>query len=169
MAELKEAFKSLKGKGGKIIILLGIIGIILIFISSLNDQKSPAPSKSDDSVTSYCETLEGKIGEIVKSITGSERVSVIITLESGTQYVYADEGRSIDSGDKNDTQQTYAIIKGENGGESGLLVTEYMPVIRGVAIVCDAFTPDAEARVLAAVKAALDISEKKIYVTQDAY
>lgn len=169
MTDFKTALSSFKGKGGKIIILLGIIGIILIFLSSLADKGDSPTPQGGAPVSEYSEMLEVKITEIVKSITGSERVSVIVTLESGSQYVYADEGRSIDSGDKNDTEQTYAIIKGENGGESGLLVTEYMPVIRGVAIVCDAFTPDAKERVTAAVKAALDISERKIYVTQYAY
>ena len=163
---LKEFFKT---KGARLIIALGILGISLIFLSSLKQDTPKTLENEKTENGDYCLMLEQKIEEIVKSITGSERVSVIVTLESGTQYIYADEGKTSESENKNDNQQTYTIIKGENGEETGLLVTEYMPTVRGIAIVCDAFTPDAKERVLEAVKAALDISERKIYVTQYAY
>ena len=159
----------LKGKGAKVIFILGIIGIALIFLSSFIPEKEDSAAKVPSPSEEYCALLEEKVVKIVKSITGSERVSVIITLENGTQYIYADEGKSSEKGEKNDSQQTYAIVRGADGEESGLLVTEYMPTVRGVAIVCDAYTPDAKESVTAAVVAALDISEKKIFVTQYAY
>ena len=167
MIEGKDILLRLKGKGGKLIFIIGIIGIALIFLSSfLGKEETAAPASAITDSESYCLLLEDKIKELVKSITGSERISVAVTLENGRQYIYADEGKSSENGQKNDTQQSYAIIKGADGEETGLLVTEYMPTVRGVAIVCDAFSDDTKERVLSAVCAALDISEKKIFVTQ---
>lgn len=167
MIDGKGIFEKLKGKGGRLIFFIGIVGIALIFLSSfLPKEAESEPVAAIPEADSYCLTLEEKIKELVKSITGSERISVAVTLECGRQYVYADEGKSSENGQKNDTQQSYAIIKGADGEESGLLVTEYMPTVRGVAIVCDAFSDDTKERVLSAVCAALDISEKKIFVTQ---
>ena len=166
-----DIFARLKGKGGKIVIILGVCGIALIFLSGLFDKEETqaVPVSQSQSAEEYCHSLESKIAEIVGGITGSERVSVAITLDCGKQYLYADEGRSTESGGGETKEQNYAIIRSSDGGEDGLLVTEYMPTVRGVAIVCSPVSAECEQRVRDAVMAALDISSKKIYVTQYAY
>ena len=61
-------------------------------------QKNDTPP--DDGITAeeYRSKLEQSVAEIVKSITGSDNVKVVITLESGIKYSYADirEGVSAD-------------------------------------------------------------------------
>ena len=49
------------------------------------------------------------------------------------------------------------------------MVTEYMPTVRGVAVVCNITGADMEERIRAALMAALDIQNKKIYVTGYTY
>ena len=171
MDEKINIIEKLKGRGGRIILILGLCGIALIFLSSLIPEKEKETVGSVVSETSdeYCRSLESKVSEIVGGITGSERVSVAITLDCGKQYGYADEGRTTESGGGNNREQNYAIVRSSDGGENGLLVTEYMPTVRGVAIVCAPVSKETEQRVCDAVMAALDISAKKIYVTQYAY
>ena len=95
--------------------------------------------------------------------------NILVTLDTGSQYVYADEGRQTVTEKGNDTEQSYSIIKSSGGGENGLLVTEYMPTVRGVAVVCNITGADMEERIRAALMAALDIQNKKIYVTGYTY
>lgn len=167
MNEKLNLLEKLKGRGRKVVIILGIAGILLIFLSSVlpSGGKKTADTSAGDT-EQYCKMLEQKVALIVGGITGSDDVSVAVTLDCGKQYIYADEGRQSEDEDSNNREQSYAIIRSSDGGENGLLVTEYMPTVRGVAIVCSPVSPETEQRVCDAVMAALDISSKKIYVTQ---
>ena len=167
MEEVKEKFA---GKGKKTIFFLGVLGIILIFLSSMLP-KSAEKSEVKDNISAeeYCLMLEKKVESIVIGITGDKKVSAMVTLDTGSQYVYADEGRQTVTEKGNDTEQSYTIIKSSGGGENGLLVTEYMPTVRGVAVVCNITGADMEERIRAALMAALDIQNKKIYVTGYTY
>ncbi len=160
-------FEKLKGKSGKLIFFLGVAGILLIYLSSFlsSGEEKPVAVKTDDTA-SYCEFLENRIVELVKGITGSRKVSVVVTLDSGKQYVYADEGRKSEGENESDSEQSYIIVRSSNGDEGGLLVTEYLPVVRGVAIVTNGLSAKKRNEISAAVCAALDISERKVYVTQ---
>lgn len=153
-----------KGKG-KFIFLVGIAGILLIYLSSVLGGDRTEKAVTADSSREYCEQLKSETEELVKGITGSKRVSVVITLDSGKQYVYADEGKTVKSDTDDDREKSYTIIRSSDGDENGLLITEYMPTVRGVAIVCESLSAEGEERVRSAVSAALDISSKRIYIT----
>lgn len=168
--ELKQLLEKTKTGKGKIIFILGLAGILLIYFSSLSGGKNEKGAVDNGDVTyEYCQQLEERVELLVKNICGSKKVSVVITLDSGKQYVYADEGRTQTTENTNDCEQNYTIIKSESGAENGLLVTEYMPTVRGVAVVCDLQSVDAEEKIRDAISAALDISNSKIYVTQYVY
>ncbi len=167
MNEKLNFLKSLKGRTGKIVFILGLAGILLIYFSSLFPKKSEKKTApATDTTAAYCAELEQKITSLCKSISGSKRVSVVITLDSGKQYVYADEGRNSQNDSGTDREQSYTIIRSSSGEENGLLVTEYLPVVRGVAIVCASLTEQEKNEISEAVCAALDISQRKVYVTQ---
>ena len=162
MANIIERLKSGKGRA---IFIIGIAGIVLIYLSSFFGGEKKESTDVTDSTAAYCEGLENEIEEIVKSITGSRKVSVVITLDSGKQYVYADEGRTTKTEKEDDREQSYTIIRSSDGEEKGLLVTEYMPTVRGAAIVCGNLNSVLEEKIRAAVTAALDISDKKVFIT----
>ena len=110
---------------------------------------------------------------MVKSITGSDNVTVVITLESGVKYSYADvnEGTAASKTEQNgestssETKQTYITVKTADGGEQALIVTEVMPEVRGVAIVCEGGDNENTAeKITGAVTAALNITSKRVYI-----
>ena len=171
MNDGNNIFEKLKGKTGKIVFFLGLAGILLIYLSSFfsSEKEEKVVPTGGDPTAEYCERLEQKVSDLVCGITGSRAVSVVITLDSGKQYVYAGEGRQQTSDSGNDREQSYIIVRTADGEEKGLLVTEYMPVVRGVAIVTNGLSAAKRAEISAAVCAALDISERKVYVTQYAY
>ena len=161
-------------KKPKLILIMGIIGICLILFSSIfPDDEKKVEVKSEITAEEYKLNLENDIKRTVIDITGSKNVSVVITLDSGIRYAYADikeetltekqdkENHSSDSGLK----EGYITVKTADGGEEALLVTTEMPKVRGVAIVCDG--GDNEhifEKIQNAVTAALDISSKRVYI-----
>ena len=159
----------------KVLITVGLVGIALIFISSLGDSEKNTQSKSreDFSAEEYCDELEIEIEKLVNEITGSKNSSVMITLDSGVRYSYADT-REENSTEKNENAETssqeqlksgYITVKNADGSEQALLVTAEMPSIRGVAVVCNGGDNEAiRQKIENAVTAALNITSKRVYI-----
>ena len=163
-------------KKPKTVVIIGLVGIGLIVLSSLfssGNSKKENVMTGEMTAEEYKTILEEDIKETVTDITGSKNVSVVITLESGIKYSYADireetltekkenEKESTD----NETKSGYITVKTAEGGEQALLVTTQMPKVRGVAIVCDGGDNERIAeKIQNAVMSALDISSKKVYI-----
>ena len=164
------------------LIIMGIIGLLLLLVSTFTDNnktKSEQDSNtalSDKTTTeTYVQYMENKLENIISDMLSNTKVSVMITLESGIEYVYADEQKT-GAELKNDhlaykteqsdsSQNSYVIVKDSDGNERAVLVTEIMPKIRGVVIVCESGeTENVSTAVKVAVKSALDIDENKICV-----
>lgn len=162
----------------KLFFVLGILGVVLIFLSSFFETSTKNEnSKNDDSVITsneYCEQLERKVKQIVTSITGSKNCVVVVTLDTSVQYIYADNKKqqtsNSEQNDKkensNSNEQNYIIITDSGGDESPIVITEYMPNVRGVAIVCEGgYDQIVIDKIKNAVMSALNITSKRIYVT----
>lgn len=168
---INELLKKLRSP--KTLIIAGVVGIVLILISSLPSSKQAKEQPGVFSEEVYCEELEADVKKLVKEITGSSRVSVVITLEGGINYDYADilEKTSVeDVGKENESSDTrikegYITIKNADGGEEALLVNARLPKVRGVAIVCEGGDNEIiNQKILNTVTAALDITSKRVYI-----
>ncbi len=182
--DLKESFEKLKEKLPKskstFLIVLGLLGMVLILISSFDIGKTEEESKKTNAVTvnktqSYTENLEMKLENVISDMLGGSDVTVLITLDSGTEYIYADEIKTdadvtkdqsaLKTQESDSNHKTYVIVKDADGNEQPLIVTEKMPVIRGVVIVCENGQTSAVATaVRSAVKSALNVDDGKICV-----
>ena len=175
MNDFKE--KAIKAvKNPKFLMIAGITGIVLIFISSLfggDGKKEQATENAVFSTEEYRINLEEDIEKLVREITGSKSVSVVVTLENTVSYSYADTREEISSDQKGDKtsasdielKEGYITVKTADGGEQALLVTEIMPEIRGVAIVCEGGDSEIiNEKILNTVTAALNITKKRVYI-----
>lgn len=175
MTEIKD--KILKSvKSPRLLIIGGLIGILLIFLSSLGDGSSKEEVKQNEnsfSTERYSAELEKDITQLVREISGSKEVTVVVTLENTVTYSYADtreEAVTDKSGDKtNETdtelKQNYITVKNADGGEEALLLTANMPDIRGVAIVCEGGDSEIiSEKIMNTVTAALNITKKRVYI-----
>ncbi len=167
---LKEIFS--KFKKGKALLLIGIVGIVLIGASSFLPSNNTCAKNESTSLGAqeYCRALEKKVKNTVSAITGSDDVNVAITLESGVKYSYADEVENnstekvqSSATDKTDElRSSYITVKLADGSESALLITEFMPEIRGVTVVCGGSDRDEE--IENAVIAMLGITSRRLCV-----
>ena len=184
--ELKEKLALLKEKLPKsksvFLIVIGIVGLLLILVSSFNftndetiEKAQPTVAVTLDASLQYTENIEKKLETLISDMLGKTSVKVMVTLESGKEYVYADEIKTdaditrdqsalkTQQSDKN--QKSYIVIKDADGNEKPLVITEKMPTIRGVVVVCESGeTPAVASAVRLAVKSALNVDEDKICV-----
>lgn len=138
--DIKNLFKD--GKLKNIIIVCGILGMALIFLSSLSVfGENDSDASSLYSVEEYKTEMQTSLQEMLSRIQGVGGVSVLLTIESSAEGVYLE----------NNSTKT----------------KELEPVIRGVVIVCDGGDdPIVTERVLEAVTKALNISSAKVCVTK---
>lgn len=165
-----------KIKDPKVITVIGICGILLIFLSGYLpsfDSEKESTVKTEIDLKEYKSEIEESVKQIVTSISGDTSPTVTVTLESGVRYTYADQTKndsSNSSGDKNtqaseSTTKTYITVRSSDGGERPLIVSELMPNIRGVAVICNGADDETVAeKIENAVTAALNITSKRVYI-----
>lgn len=165
-----------------LLIIAGVIGMACIALSSLLPSGQSKPKESATSVSSlsseeYALHLEQRLERMIKGIQGAGNCKVLVTIEQGTEYIYATEDKNSTQVDetsevekhstesKASDEQTYIMVSTKQG-EHPLLLTELTPRVKGVVAVCDGGgNPDVVQRVKQALVTALSIREDQICVT----
>ena len=175
---MKEKIKSfLKSKkGGRLLFIAGIVGIALIYLSTLlpkDDAKNEADETVDFSREEYTAYLEQQVREIVAAITGDTSAVVTVTLDSELTYVYAEDhkenNKTEETEETRQSEKNYIIVRDADGSERPLIVTTRLPEVRGVAIVCGPVGEQMREKIQNAVMAALNITSREIYIANRAY
>lgn len=157
------------------ILIGGLAGIALIFLSGLfSPGESPSDSPSPEtsqliSADEYAGSLEDRLSSLISAMDGAGEARVLITLDRSAEQIYATEERSSErvqsAGSDGESETTYFSVRGSDGSEQALPLTELQPVIRGVVIVCPGGGDPAVAeRISEAVTTALDISSARVCV-----
>ncbi len=179
LIKLKNNFFEILKQKPKILVVAGLIGIALIFLSSYfnNGEKKENTNISKITAEEYCESLEQKLSSQIKDVVGGD-VKVMITLESGIEYIYASESKNNESEvedayannnqksqKQKEMQSNYITCKDENGKEVPLVVTEIMPNVKGVVVACENGDNEViNSAIKSLVTTALDIGENKVCV-----
>lgn len=122
-----------KMKGIRWILAVAAVGLLLLFVGTSLDTgaKQSAQSAADtegyDFIRFYTESLEKRIEALCREVHGVNEAHVLLTLEGGSEYVYAANTSS--------SSHSYTILQ-QQQGETPVLVQEICPKIRGVAVVC---------------------------------
>ncbi len=154
------------------IVAAGVLGMILIALSSLWEREPTVPTPEAQDTTAYIAQMEERLEQMVSSIRGAGRAEVMVTLNNGVEYVYANEEKTNSDHTesesqvsvRDDNQKTVVTVDAENG-KSGLLVTEIQPIVRGVVVACEGASDETVAALVnEAVRTALDIAEKRVCV-----
>ncbi len=163
----------------KYIVITGMIGILLIAISTLipknSDGKTENSILKNVTAETYVAQLEKKINSMISQIEGVGSSEVVITLENGIENVYANSERKTSdcnenisgkSTNRNDTQHDVVIIDG-SGGKQALVITQKEPTVKGVVVVCEGADNSVIVnRVTDAVTKSLNIKTNRISVVK---
>ena len=158
----------------------GVGGILLIFLSGYlpgdsGEEQEVQLAAAASETERYAQELEQKLADIVSRISGAGRAEVLVTMERGSQTVYAREEKRTaqsaggsGSGLGNESSETkYILVRDADGSEQALAVMEVEPVVKGVIIVCQGGNnPTVQQNIINAVTTALDISSARVCVVQ---
>lgn len=175
LINIKEFFSS-KDKKTKLIIIAGVLGMILILLSELIPTTSSKAEKNisaptdivTDDTTEYKNELENDLVGMLRKIKGVGDVSVMLTIEGTTEYVYAEELNTTTDKDGEQTTEKYEnqiVMTDDNGVKKALVKQIIKPKVSGVVVVCEGGgSTTINERVLKAVSTALNLPTDKICV-----
>ena len=173
--QIKVSFRRLfaqnKDKKLRLLIILGLIGILLIALSEWLPRRAGKTDgeQSTDAAVSVAQVeaaLEERIAALIGQVDGVGDCRVMVTLESGSRFVYAAD-RTYNGTAENDSGSEKTLLVETDSGPVGLLVTEIQPSVKGVAIVCDGGGDPAVCRqVTNLVSAAFNISSGRVCVAK---
>lgn len=163
----------------KIVMIIGIVGIILIGITTFIPEKSSPENSTEikQTMDEYRTKAQDEVLELISSIEGVGVARVMITYKNGVEYVYAREekqntdksgGVGADDVIQRDNYESKTImVEDENGRKTALVRTMLEPAVKGVVIVCeggdDIFV---QQKVIEAVKIAMGIGANQVCVTK---
>ena len=170
---LKKIFGN-KEKVTKAVLLLGIIGIALVFISDMIPKTKPVAEKSSYGGTeiSYERELqlEERLEKMIEKIDGAGKAKVMITLASSNEYFYAFDSKKEQSEKDGEVQisaeEKPTVIDGKSGEEP--LVTKVGESgVRGVFVICEGGDkPQVTESIINAVCAVLGIGSSRVSVAK---
>lgn len=182
MTHLKEKISRIfdelikKDKIIRIIVIIGLAGILLIALSSEKIYKSKDEKQSeriqeqnqncDPDV--YKEQIKTELEQVLSCISGVGECKVMVTVEGTAEFIYAqntDKATDHNSQDSNENIKSEIVVIDESGNDKALIKKVIKPKISGVVVVCRGGENETtRERVIKAVSAALDLSYNKICV-----
>lgn len=164
----------------EIYLVIGLVCIVLfIWFFDFGDTKKAEEQNvlTSNSLSSYTNELETKLSKTLSQIDGAGEVSVMITLDGSSQLIlaYETESRSNTTDNttangtttktNNTTANSTPIIINSNGQSSPLVLSEIMPNIKGVVVVCEgASNIRVKLNILEAVQALLGVNSSQIEI-----
>lgn len=118
------------------IIIAAVCVALLLAVGSGLTQSDPSETtvQQDESTADelFIQENEQKLKQLLEKIEGVGQCEVMITLESGTEYIYATESETNSYG----TDSTYKTVT-DGKSEKPVVIREIPPRIAGVAVVCE--------------------------------
>lgn len=166
------------------IVGLGIAGIIIILLSEFITlpQKAAKPEGPAYEDADYAAKLEERLYGVIGAIEGVGEPTILVTLQSGAQNVYAqeekrntDKTQDFDGAEpkkiqmRDNVEQKYILVDGASGTKEALVLTTLKPEVEGVVVLCPGGdNPVVRQRVVEVVTTALGISSNRVCVSKSA-
>ena len=152
------------------VLLLGLGGILLIYLSSLLPGGEPPdqPELQPALGVQDCQrALEESLARVVRAVTGEESPQVMVTLENAGRWVYAADARESQAEGGRESESTHVVLEDEKGAQRGLEVAEIQPEVKGVVIVSrGAADPALREMLINAARTALGVPSSRVCVVE---
>lgn len=163
--ETLPILQALRGSKGRtsLAVLVGGAAMLLLLLSELlptcGTQKAAAASAPAVSASQYQTQLEEQLESLISQLQGAGRTTVMVTLTTGEETVYAVDTQSGDV----QQQETHVLL--QDG--SALAETTYLPQVCGVAVLCEGGSDvRVAARITELLHSLLDLPSNRICVEQ---
>ncbi len=167
-----------------IIVICGIIGVGLVFISShfekpeSNEQVQVTEDNDNTFATDYKQSISEELGNMISSIEGAGKTKIMVTLGGTVRNIYATDtdindkdsakktGENQNTDKQNTEKKKYILVREKDGSEKALSLGQLVPEIKGVLVICEGGDNEqVRERITDAVSAALNITRSHICVT----
>ena len=151
------------GKGGWLLVLGLAAGLLLVFFGGRQTTAaSPVELESPEDPGEAVSELERRVAALLEAMDGVSDVRVVLTPESGSELVYAQNVR-YENGVASEKQYVFF----EQNGDGRPIPVKYLcPRIRGAAVVCRGGShPVTQEKILSLLEALLDLPAGRIFVT----
>ena len=163
---MKDGILSLleKGKSSRnraaLAVAVGVLAMLLILLSEIFPQtEQNVPAGQEENTLAYQTQLEQRLEKLISQMNGAGKTTVMVTLETGEEAIYALDTQSGDL----QSQNTHVLL--DDG--SALTETVCQPQIRGVAVLCDGGGDvRVAARITELLTSLLDLPSNRICVEQ---
>ncbi len=167
MQKFLKIFK--KGdKKSKIIVILGLSGILLIFLSQFftPEEKEVTENIGCFYSAEYKNTLEKDLESFISDIHGAGKTRVLITLKGSGETEFLKESRTEVSDTQKSVSESYVITDSKEGRNT-VVKSRTDPEIKGVLVICEgADSIYVKTEVQNAVTTALDIGANRVYISK---
>ncbi len=144
-----------------------------MFLSTLSfgGKEEQSPAAVAESTGDIERELEQRLEKLISQIEGVNGVTVMVTLESTSTRVFAEETQSestssdsVDSSSKSSSNSTEIVLAGS--GKEPLQTSVICPKVRGVAVVCaGAADPVVREKIANTVSGVLNVGLSRVCVT----
>ena len=158
-------WENLSGKKKSILlIIVGVIGIAMVVFGSTQEKENKnlmENSDKNDVTMEYITQIENKIGNITEQITGSNHVRVIVSVASGSEFLYI----SNEEFKENFTSKEYVTVRTDDGADLPILLKEIYPEIVGVSVACKGGdSPEVQAKLIRVISTTYGLSSNRICI-----
>lgn len=170
----------------RLLLAVGFAAIALLFISDFfgSDAKTASAEPATYAAANrdydeYTERLESRLTELISSVDGAGKTKVMVTLECGTEYVYASQQKTTSalsensnpdgrvSRDEKRSGEESLILIDAGRGEEPLILKEITPTVAGVVVLCSgADDINVRQQIINVVTTALGTSSNRVCVTR---
>lgn len=134
---------------------------LLLWPDTANDTARDIPSAEE-----YRKTLETQTEKLICALEGVSDCKVLITLESGYEYLYASDQTLDRTYDNSGTVLSSSSSKEYmlDGDGVPVIITENLPAVSGIAVVARNISPETQYRIIRLLQAAYGINSNRISV-----
>ena len=173
----------------KLIVVIGLAAIAVIFLSDyVGGQTQSASAQvnaaaplhySGTGYEEYTAQLEARLTELISFVEGAGQAKVMITLECGTEYVYASRQKSTSavsedtnpdgrvSRDEKRSGEESLVLVNVGRGEEPLILKQLTPTVAGVVVLCSgADDVNVRQQIINVVTTALGTSSNRVCVSR---
>lgn len=158
----------------KYALLVLLLGVVLLLLPSGKTAKAEQPAAQADASQETVQdaaALQAQLGKLLSQIQGAGEVEVILTLRTGTQYVYQTNVTQEERSGEDDPQSSVTretVLAASGSGQQQAVVTQTIyPTYRGAVVISQgADQPQVKLDLVCAVSSLTGLSADKITVVK---
>ena len=149
----------------KYIFLILIAGLILLLWPQENKTVESTGGELTETTDFDLSELEERIEDVLSKIEGAGKVSLVLTVKSGVECIYAVDSEYIEDSEAWEENRTTVLVSTGNGTEQTAIVKQVYPEFQGALVVCDGGDdPKVKLLITQAVSALTGLGTDKITV-----